>query len=78
MSCFAPYNLYTFLAARGAFLRPDVRAALEQSSVDPFDDLATPGRAEQSQGAAFLARLTRKHLDALLFSNDARHVRHEP
>lgn len=72
MSCFAPYSLYTFLAARGAFLRPDVRAVLEQSSAAPFDDLATPGRA------AFLARLTRKRLDALLASNDARGVGHEP
>jgi hypothetical protein len=29
MSSFAPLNLYTFAAARGEFLRPDVRALLQ-------------------------------------------------
>jgi hypothetical protein len=67
MSCFAPYNLYAFLAARGAFLRPDVRALLERSPVGPLEYLANPDGAGQMQGAAFFSRLTRKRLDALLF-----------
>jgi hypothetical protein len=35
---FSPLNLYTFAAARGQFLRPDVQALLKNASVGPFSD----------------------------------------
>jgi len=62
MTSFAPSNLYTFAAARGQFLRPDVRALL-QGPVGPFSNFANPRdpalRAE--------AERVRKRLNALLF-----------
>src|SRR5258708_14933843 len=36
MTSFSPLNFYTFAAARGEFLRPDVRALLAGASVGPF------------------------------------------
>jgi hypothetical protein len=36
MTSFSPLNFYTFAAARGEFLRPDVRALLGGASVGPF------------------------------------------
>jgi len=66
MSSFAPLNLYTFAAARGEFLRSDVRALL-QGPVGPFSNFANPHdpvlRAQ--------AEAVRQRLDALLFPADA-------
>src|SRR5260370_31341784 len=36
MTSFSPLTFYTFAAARGEFLRPDVRALLAGASVGPF------------------------------------------
>ena len=36
MTSFSPLNFYTFAAARGEFLRPDVRALPAGASVGPF------------------------------------------
>jgi hypothetical protein len=66
MTSFVPSNLYTFAAARGQFLRPDVRALL-QGPVGPFSNFANPRdpalRAE--------AERVRERLNALLFPVDA-------
>jgi hypothetical protein len=39
---FSPLNLYTFAAARGQFLRPDVRALLKNAPVGFYSDFADP------------------------------------
>jgi len=38
MTSFLPLNFYTFAAARGEFLRPEVRALLGGASVGPFSE----------------------------------------
>jgi hypothetical protein len=63
MASFSPVNFYAFAAARGQFLRPDVRALLEGASLGPFSHLADPhNRALQREAEAL-----RKRLDGLLF-----------
>jgi hypothetical protein len=37
---FSPLNIYTFAAARGQFLRPDVQALLKNASVGLYSDFA--------------------------------------
>ena len=37
---FSPLNLYTFAAARGQFLRPDVQALLRNAPVGLYSDFA--------------------------------------
>ena len=54
---FSPLNLYTFAAARGHFLRPDVQALLNEAPVRPHD---LDVRRE--------AEALRKRLDSLLFA----------
>jgi hypothetical protein len=67
MTSFSPLNFYTFAAARGEFLRPDVRALLAGASVGPFsrvtiwhDGMLQSVPDPKSAGI-------RKRLDALLF-----------
>jgi hypothetical protein len=49
MTSFSPLNVYTFAAARGEFLRPDVRALLaagrKRSVRLPLDDGGTDWQA---------------------------------
>ena len=60
---FSPLNLYTFAAARGQFLRPDVQALLRNASVGPYSDFANLHDPILRQEAKAL----RKRLDVLLF-----------
>jgi hypothetical protein len=63
MASFSPVNFYAFAAARGQFLRPDVRALLEGACPGPFSHFADPhDRTLQEEAEAL-----RKRLDALLF-----------
>jgi hypothetical protein len=64
---FSPLNLYTFAAARGQFLRPDVQALLKAASVGPFSDLFNPYDPALRQEAETL----RKRLDVLLFGTQS-------
>jgi hypothetical protein len=60
---FPPLNLYTFAAARGQFLRPDVQALLRNAPVGLYSDFANPHDPALHREAENL----RKQLDALLF-----------
>jgi hypothetical protein len=60
---FSPLNPYTFAAARGRFLRPDVQALLKSASVGLYSDFANPHDPVLRREAEAL----RKRLDALLF-----------
>lgn len=61
---FAPLNIYTFAAACGQFLRPDVQALLKGAPVGLFSDLVNPHDTAVCREAAIL----RKRLDLLLFT----------
>jgi hypothetical protein len=61
---FSPLNFYTFVAARGQFLRPDVQALLKEAPVGLFADLLAPHDPEICREAKTL----RARLDALLFT----------
>jgi hypothetical protein len=67
MTSFSPLNVYTSAAARGEFLRPDVRALLADASVGPFCWVTT--RDGQTLQAVPDPRsvVIRERLDALLF-----------
>src|SRR6202167_2401333 len=68
MTSFSPLNFYAFLAARGEFLRPDVRALLDGAPVGPFSMITIRfGRTVLSMPHPQSAGV-RKRLDALLFS----------
>jgi hypothetical protein len=67
MTSFSPLNFYTFAAARGEFLRPDVRALLAGAPVGPFSGVTIRhGRMLESVPDPKSA-VTRERLDALLF-----------
>jgi hypothetical protein len=70
---FSPLNLYTFAAARGQFLRPDVQALLKNASVGPFSDFVNPHDLILRREAEAL----RRRLDALLFGEPLRAVESE-
>ncbi|TYL97448.1 hypothetical protein FXB40_08830 [Bradyrhizobium rifense] len=61
---FSPLNFYTFAAARGQFLRPDVQALLKEAPVGLFADLLAPHDPDVRREAEAL----RTRLDALLFA----------
>jgi hypothetical protein len=61
---FSPLNFYTFAAARGQFLRPDVQALLKEAPVGLFSDLLAPHDPDVRREAKAL----RKRLDSLLFA----------
>jgi hypothetical protein len=61
---FSPLNFYTFAAARGQFLRPDVQALLREAPVGLFADLLAPHDPDIRREAETL----RARLDALLFA----------
>jgi hypothetical protein len=61
---FSPVNFYTFAAARGQFLRPDVQALLKEAPVSLFSDLLAPHDPDVRREAKAL----RKRLDSLLFA----------
>jgi hypothetical protein len=65
---FPPLNLYTFAAARGQFLRPDVQALLKSASVGLYFDFANSHAPVLRREAVAL----RKQLDALLFGEPSR------
>lgn len=65
---FPPLNLYTFAAARGQFLRPDVQALLKSASDGLYFDFANSHTPVLRREAAAL----RKQLDALLFGEPSR------
>jgi hypothetical protein len=65
---FPPLNLYTFAAARGQFLRPDIQALLKEASVGLFSDVVNPYDPVLRRKAEAL----RKRLDALLFGEPSR------
>ncbi len=65
---FSPLNFYTFAAARGQFLRPDVQALLKNASVGPYSDFANLHDPVLRREAEAL----RKRLDALLFGEPSR------
>jgi hypothetical protein len=67
---FSPLNLYTFAAARGQFLRPDVQALLRNAPVGLYSDFANPHDRALRREAENL----RKQLDALLFGEPSRSV----
>ena len=72
MTSFSPLNFYTFAAARGEFLRPDVRALLAGAPVGPFSRVTIRhGRMLESVPDPKSA-VIRKRLDALLFRPTAR------
>jgi hypothetical protein len=66
---FAPLNYYTFAAARGEFLRPDVRALLDSTPVGPFAGAAVRRGEIVRWEPDPRAEAVRKRLDALLFPN---------
>jgi hypothetical protein len=70
---FSPLNLYTFAAARGKFLRPDVQALLKYAPVGLYSDFADPHDPFLHREAEKL----RKQLDALLFGEPSRSVETE-
>jgi hypothetical protein len=70
---FSPLNLYTFAAARGQFLRPDVQALLSNAPVGLYSDFANPHDPALRREAENL----RKRLDTLLFSEPSRTVETE-
>jgi hypothetical protein len=65
---FSLLNLYTFAAARGQFLRPNVQALLKSASVGPFSDFVNPHDPILRREAEAL----RRRLDALLFGEPSR------
>lgn len=67
---FSPLNFYTFAAARGQFLRPDVQALLKNATVGPYSDFANSHDPVLRREAEAL----RKRLDALLFADNAKVV----
>jgi hypothetical protein len=70
---FPPLNLYTLAAARGQFLRPNVKALLRNAPIGPYSDFANPHDPALRRGAENL----RKQLDALLFGEPSRSVETE-
>jgi hypothetical protein len=67
MTSFSPLNFYTFAAARGEFLRPDVRALLAGAPVGPFSRVTIRhGRMLESVPDSKSA-VTRERMDVLLF-----------
>jgi hypothetical protein len=60
---FSPLNIYTFAAARGQFLRPDVQALLKNASVGLYSVFVNSHDPLLRREAEAL----RKRLDALLF-----------
>jgi hypothetical protein len=67
LTSFSPLNFYTFAAARGEFLRPDVRALLAGAPVGPFSRVTIlQGQMLQSVPDPKSA-VIRERLDALLF-----------
>lgn len=67
---FSPLNLYTFAAARGQFLRPDVEALLKEAQASLFADLLAP----HDPDARRQAKALRARLDALLFAEPQLHA----
>jgi hypothetical protein len=61
---FSPLNFYTFAAARGQFLRPDVQTLLREAPIGLFADLLAPHDADVRREAEAL----RARLDSLLFA----------
>jgi hypothetical protein len=61
---FSPLNFYTFAAARGQFLRPDVQVLLKEAPVGLLSDLLAPHDPDVRREAEAL----RKRLDSLLFA----------
>src|ERR1700747_577692 len=59
----SPLNIYTFAAARGQFLRPDVQALLKNASVGLYSDFANSHDLILRREA----EAVRERLDALLF-----------
>jgi hypothetical protein len=70
---FSPLNFYTFAAARGQFLRPDVQALLKNASVGLYSDFVNSHDPALRQEADAL----RNRLDALLFGEPSRRVETE-
>ena len=70
--CFSPLNFYTFAAARGQLLRPDVQALLKNASVGLYSDFANSHPVLCRE-----AEVLRKRLDALLFGEPSRRVKTE-
>jgi hypothetical protein len=70
---FSPLNLYTFAAARGQFLRPDVQALLKNAPVGLYSDFADPHDPALHREVEKL----RKQLDALLLGEPWRSVETE-
>ena len=67
MTSFSPLNFYTFAAARGEFLRPDVRALLAGASVGPFFRVTIWHDGMLQSVPDPKSAAIRKRLDALLF-----------
>jgi hypothetical protein len=70
---FSPLNFYTFAAARGQFLRPDVQALLKNASVGLYSAFANSHDPLLRREVEAL----RKRLDALLFGEPSRPVETE-
>jgi hypothetical protein len=70
---FSPLNLYTFAAAWGQFLRPDVQALLQKVSVGLYSSFAISHDPVLGREAEAL----RKRLDPLLFGEPSRAVEAE-
>jgi hypothetical protein len=67
---FSPLNFYTFAAARGQFLRPDVQTLLKKVSVGLYFSFANSHDPVLRQEAQAL----RKRLDELLFGEPSRPI----
>lgn len=67
MTSFSPLNFYTFVAARGEFLRPDVRALLADTLVGPFSRVTICHDGLLQSVPDPESAVIRKRLDALLF-----------
>jgi hypothetical protein len=70
---FSPLNIYTFAAACGQFLRPDVQALLKNASVGLYLEFANSHDLVLRREAEAL----RERLDALLFAEPLRRVETE-
>jgi hypothetical protein len=67
MTSFSPLNFYTFAAARGEFLRPEVRELLKGASVGPFSYVTIWRDGILRSEPDPRSEVIRKRLDALLF-----------
>jgi hypothetical protein len=67
MTSFSPLNVYTFAAARGEFLRPDVRAVLAAGPIGPFSMITICNDGTVQSVPDPRSEVIRKRLDRLLF-----------